>query len=58
MMIITNEYGQRVLMPDFGMVLKNKETGEESSGHWLREGSADDWEEIKEPENNSLESLE
>ena len=47
-----------MVMPDDGMILRNKETGEESSGHWLREGSADDWEEIKEPENNSLESLE
>lgn len=46
-----------MLMPDFGKVLRHKETGEESSGHWLREGSADDWEEIEEPENNSLESL-
>lgn len=38
-----------MLMPDFGMVLKHKETGEISSGHWLREGSAEDWEEITEP---------
>lgn len=47
-----------MIMPEDGMILRNKETGEESSGHWLREGSANDWEEIKEPENNSLESLE
>lgn len=38
-----------MLMPDFGMVLKHKETGEISSGHWLREGSIDDYEEIPEP---------
>lgn len=39
-----------MLMPDFGMVLKHKETGEISSGHWLRgEDSADKWEEIEEP---------
>ena len=39
-----------MLMPDFGMVLKHKETGEESTGHWLRNGdSADKWEEIEEP---------
>jgi hypothetical protein len=38
-----------MLMPDLGMVLKNKETGEESSGHWLRDGdNADMWEEIPE----------
>lgn len=38
-----------MLMPDFGMVLKHKETGEESSGHWLRDGdTADMWEEIPE----------
>lgn len=47
-----------MIMPEDGMILRNKETGEESSGHWLREGSANDWEEIKEPENNPLESLE
>lgn len=38
-----------MLMPDFGKVLKHKTTGEISSGHWLREGSAEDWEEIEEP---------
>ena len=36
-----------MLIPDFGKVLRHKETGEESSGHWLREGSADDWEEVE-----------
>ena len=38
-----------MIMPDFGKVLKHKTTGEISSGHWLREGSAEDWEEIEEP---------
>ena len=39
-----------MLMPDDGMVLRHKETGEESTGHWLRgEDSADKWEEIEEP---------
>lgn len=39
-----------VIVPDFGMVLRNKKTGEESSGHWLRDGdNADNWEEIEEP---------
>lgn len=39
-----------MLMPDDGMILRNKETGEESSGHWMRgEDSADKWEEIEEP---------
>lgn len=39
-----------MLMPDFGKVLRNKGTGGMSTGHWLRDGSADDWEEIDEPE--------
>ncbi len=39
-----------MIVPDDGMILRNKETGEESSGHWLRDGdSADMWEEIEEP---------
>ena len=39
-----------MIMPDDGMILRHKETGEESSGHWLRDGdSADKWEEIQEP---------
>lgn len=38
-----------MLMPDFGMVLKHKETGEISYGHWLREDTAEDYEEIPEP---------
>lgn len=38
-----------VIMLDEGMVLRHKTTGEISSGHWLREDSAEDWEEIDEP---------
>lgn len=39
-----------ILIPDFGMVLRNKETGETSSWHWLRgDDTADKWEEIEEP---------
>ena len=39
-----------ILIPDEGMILRNKETGEESSGHWLRgDDTADKWEEIEEP---------
>lgn len=39
-----------MLLPDDGMVLRHKETGNISSGHWLRDGdSADKWEEIEEP---------
>lgn len=46
-----------MLMPDEGMILRNKETGEQSSGHWLRGADTkDNWEEIEEPTNNSLES--
>ena len=36
-----------MVMPDDGMILRHKETGEEASGHWLRgDDSADKWEEI------------
>ena len=39
-----------MLMPDDGMVLRRKETGDISTGHWLRDGdNADKWEEIEEP---------
>lgn len=38
-----------MIIPDFGMVLRHKATGDISSGHWLRDGSAEDWEEIEEP---------
>ena len=38
-----------MLMPDLGKVLRHKETGEESTGHWLRNGdSAGKWEEVPE----------
>ena len=36
-----------ILIPDDGMILRNKETGEESSGHWLRgDDDKDKWEEV------------
>ena len=36
-----------MIMPSDGMVLRNKETGEESSGHWLRgDDDKDKWEEV------------
>lgn len=36
-----------MLMPDSGMVLRHKEAGDISTGHWLRwDDSADKWEEI------------
>lgn len=42
-----------MIMPDDGMILRNKETGEESNGYWLRgDDSADKWEEIEEPKEN------
>lgn len=44
-----------VLIPDEGKALKHKVTGVISSGHWLREGSADDWEEIEEPKEQGAE---
>lgn len=38
-----------ILMPDDGMILRNKKTCEESSGHWLRgDDTADKWKEIEE----------
>lgn len=37
-----------MILPDNGMFLRHKGTGEESTGHWLRDGNADDWEEIEE----------
>lgn len=38
-----------MIMPDTGKMLRHKTTGEISTGHWLREGVAEDWEEIDEP---------
>ena len=38
-----------MLIPDEGKVLRHKETGEISYGHWMRgEDTADKWEEIEE----------
>lgn len=35
-----------MIMPGDGMILRHKETGEESSGHWLRwDDNKDKWEE-------------
>lgn len=40
-----------MLIPDDGMILRHKETGEESTGRWLRgDDSADNWEEIEDSE--------
>jgi hypothetical protein len=44
-----------MIMPAEGMALKHKTTGAISSGHWLREGSAEDWEEIEEPKEQGAE---
>lgn len=44
-----------VIMPAEGKALKHKVTGRISTGHWLREGSADDWEEIEEPKEQGAE---
>lgn len=39
-----------MLIPEYGMVLRHKETGDISNGHWLRgDDAADKWEEIEEP---------
>ena len=39
-----------MIIPDFGKVLRHKETGDISSGHWLKDDSTDNWEEIDEPQ--------
>lgn len=44
-----------MLLPDDGKVLRHKETGNISSGHWLRDDSADNWEEIEEPKEEEVE---
>lgn len=44
-----------MIMPAEGKALKHKITGVISSGHWLRDGSADDWEEIEEPKEQGAE---
>lgn len=44
-----------MIMPAEGKALKHKTTGTISSGHWLREGSAEDWEEIEEPKEQGAE---
>lgn len=37
-----------MIMPEDGMILRNKETGEESRGHWLRgDDNKDKWEEVQ-----------
>lgn len=46
-----------MIMPSDGKVLRHKETGEMSFGHWLQNDSSDNWEEIEEPkEAESLDS--
>ena len=36
-----------MIMPGDGMILRHKETGEESIGHWLRgDDNKDKWEEV------------
>lgn len=39
-----------MLFPEEGMVLRHKTSGEFSTGHWMREGSEADWEEITQEE--------
>ena len=44
-----------MLIPDEGKVLRHKETGEMSYGHWMRgEDSADKWEEIQEEQTDEI----
>jgi hypothetical protein len=44
-----------MIMPDDGMALKHKATGEISYGHWLKDGSADDWEDVEAEETQGVE---
>lgn len=39
-----------MLIPEDGMVLRHKETGDISSGHWLRDDSANNWYDAEVPE--------
>lgn len=39
-----------MLLPEDGKILRHKETGDISSGHWLRNDDADKWEEIEDEE--------
>lgn len=39
-----------MLFPEEGMTLRHKTSGEFSTGHWMREGSEADWEEITQEE--------
>lgn len=39
-----------MLLPEDGKILRHKETGETSTGHWLRDDGADKWEEIEDEE--------
>lgn len=44
-----------MIMPDDGMILRHVDTGDESSGHWLRgDDTAESWEEIKEDTINEI----
>lgn len=38
-----------MIIPLGGKVLRHKETGEISFGHWLQNDGSDNWEEIEEP---------
>lgn len=46
---VTDAELRPMLIPEEGMALKHKVTGNISGGCWLREGSEADWEEIPEP---------
>lgn len=43
-----------VIVPTFGMILRHKTSGETSSGHWLRDGSAEDWEDVPEEKDEAV----
>jgi hypothetical protein len=44
-----------MLIPDEGLFVKHKVTGNVVGAHWLREGSIEDWEEVPEPKEEEVE---
>lgn len=44
-----------MIFPENGKVLKHKTTGELSDGCWLKDSTADDWDEIERPAEESEE---
>lgn len=43
-----------MLLADAGKILRHKTTGEESTGRWLKDSTADEWEEIDLPDSEPM----